>query len=492
MVPAHIRPLRTGGGEVRNRVVERGVIAVLVIAPAALASVPVWAASIVQIMVFLLFALWLRQEQAKEIIRLRTGGILAASGVFVAILLLQLVPLPAGLLDVVSPSAALIRREAAGAGGPASLNPHETLSGLLGILSYLAVFLLLANHSGARRWIERVVRAIVLTACVLVVIAVLQQTFWNGRLYWFYPLDPMLQGASHRIWGPYINRNHFAGYLEMASLLALGGLVYRFSRTGREGEHGTGGERHRNLPAAALYFVAFILLSGTIIATLSRGGIIAHVLSTAILLLLLKSRRIIDRRTGYLMLAAVIAMMAGVAASWEGIEARIAEIAVEDRVSRKQVWSDAIVMAADFPVLGTGYGTFEKVFPRYQRAYSTTRFEHAENDYLEVLTDTGAAGLGAVIAAAALYAVSTMGAWRRRTRSFEIIMGAAGMAALAALLIHGMTDFNFRIPANALLFAAVAGLTVAVTDRGREACGRDGAGGTDERPRGHAVATGGK
>jgi len=478
MVSAHTRSLKRSPDVTwRDAVLDRGIVGLLIFTPLALAGVPIWSSSLMQLAAFALFAVWLHKASAEATITLEAGALLALFGLFIVITVVQLLPMPMSLLNVISPGSASIYRTAEdgtiGQWHPISLYPHATLSELLNLLAYGAVFLVVSNHFRSREQILSLVRTIVFLGCLLVCIAVLQKVTWNGRIYWFYPIDPALQSRISYIWGPYINRNHFAGYLEMAIPLALGLVMYTLSRPG----HDQGKTLllrmsslagNRKLPVFALSVIAVVVMSGALFATLSRGGILGFTASMAAFIIMMRSRRSLRNKTGMLILLGLIVAIVGLFATWDRIEGRFMDLADENRVIRTQVWSDLTGMVREYPVLGTGLGTFDRGFPRYQTKYSTVLFEHAENDYLEVLTDTGLIGLALAIAAGTVFFLTMYRTWKARKNSLSTSLGAAGLASCTAIAVHSLTDFNLRIPANALLLTTIAALIVACLTRKNE------------------------
>jgi O-antigen ligase len=455
-------------------VLDRGIVGLLVFTPLALAGVPIWSSSLMQLAAFALFVVWLHKASAEATITLEAGALLALFGLFIVLAVVQLLPMPMSLLEVISPGSASIYRIAgdgtSGQWHPISLYPHATLSELLNLLAYSAVFLVVSNHFRSREQILSLVRTIVFLGCVLVCIAVLQKATWNGRIYWFYPIDPALQSRISYIWGPYINRNHFAGYLEMAIPLALGLVIYTLSRSGHD-QGKTLLRRisslagNRKLPVFALSVLAVVVMSGALFATLSRGGILGFTASMAAFIIMMRSRRSLRNKTGMLIILGLIVAIVGLFATWDRIEGRFMDLADENRVMRTQVWSDLTGMVREYPILGSGLGTFDRGFPRYQTKYSTVLFEHAENDYLEVLTDTGLIGLTLAIAAGTVFFLTMYRTWKVRRNSFSTSLGASGLASCTAIAVHSLTDFNLRIPANAMMLSAIAGLTVACLTR---------------------------
>jgi O-antigen ligase len=127
---------------------------------------------------------------------------------------------------------------------------------------------------------------------------------------------------------------------------------------------------------------------------------------------------------------------------------------------RFRVWGDVVRMAADFPLLGSGLGTFETVFPRYQTVFTNLLFDHAHNDWLQLVAETGLAGALAALLAVGGYLARLRRVLAARRDREAVVLGLGGLAGLFAFLLHAVTEFNFHIPANALWFAVVAALTL--------------------------------
>lgn len=387
---------------------------------------------------------------------------------------MQLVPLPNGMIRVLSPAAAELYGQAgtqnAAAWHTLSIHPGATLRELLNFLACLAAFVVVVNHWKTRRQILALARVIIIMACFLTVLAVLQKAFWNGRLYWFYPLDPALQSRIGYIWGPYVNRNHFAGYLEMAIPLAFGYLFYLVAKGG--GRQGSGfsaqiSELARGgklLPVVAL-FVAFVLLSMALMTTLSRGAILGFHASLVVLYLLTRSRRLVRKKKLLILFVSFSVLLLGVFAAWDRIEDRFLELVQEQPAARTHIWEDLAGIVKAYPVIGSGLGTFNRAFPRHQTRHATVQFDHAENDYLELLTDTGAPGALLALVVAGMFFHSGVTRCMQLRTSFGSCFGIGGIAACAAIAVHGLLDFNLRVPANAFCLAVIAALTIAGLSR---------------------------
>jgi len=278
--------------------------------------------------------------------------------------------------------------------------------------------------------------------------------------------------------GTFVNRNHLAGYLELAIPIALalvlGGLRwqrrrFRPPRLGRGEQRGSGGVlRAALLGAVALMFIAMGL-------TQSRGGVLSCLggLGLGALAFAVWSEQLSARRV-----ALGAAVLGALALVWLQSPQLLGRFGGELRLtpySRPSIWRDTLVMARDFPLLGIGLGNFEFLFPHYQPPGTYTYFDEAHNDYLQLLVETGLLG---TLCFAWLF-VRFFVLIRRRLWAAapdRALLALGLITGVAALLLHSFTDFNLHIPANALLFVVALGSLVRLLDRD------EGAGGLEPRP----------
>lgn len=124
------------------------------------------------------------------------------------------------------------------------------------------------------------------------------------------------------------------------------------------------------------------------------------------------------------------------------------------------VWRATLGIFERTPVVGTGFGTFQYVFPAFQPvSVQTGRWMHAHNDYVQLLAEGGLAAALPVGVGAALFVRHVARRLRRSSRSGRLLAWGLLMGLLAAV-VHSALDFGLRIPANLFLFSAVAGMCV--------------------------------
>ena len=221
-------------------------------------------------------------------------------------------------------------------------------------------------------------------------------------------------------------------------------------------------------------FVSILGLTAFVLA-MSRGGFLALFGAAAIALLVLALRRRI--RPGMVALALIPVVAALGLAAWidlEGLTERYGTLTdvQEERsfTTRLDFSKRALTMASDFPVLGSGFGSFREAHYLYSPGTSNQELARAHNDYAQLAAECGFLGLLAMLWA--LWVVVRRGVGTgllsRRNVAPYTLQGAA--IGVIALLLHSFVDFNLQIYSNSLLFVFLVALLMrAAADREAEA-----------------------
>jgi O-antigen ligase len=141
--------------------------------------------------------------------------------------------------------------------------------------------------------------------------------------------------------------------------------------------------------------------------------------------------------------------------------ATIANIPYKPEVTlaeRMFVSQDSMHIFADYPWLGTGLGSFEVIYPRYQSFATDLMWDHAHNDYAEVLAETGIVGAALILVALGLFFRLAFRDLRQRLQHEVGWIHLGATLGCCGLLVHSFGDFNFHIPANAAWFAVCAAI----------------------------------
>ncbi len=349
---------------------------------------------------------------------------------------------PIVLPSLVFPLAALTLLATAQLAFRLTASPFTTRVELQLMLSLLILFFLAAQAFRTLADWRNFAWFVMIFAFLVAGFGILQHLTFNGKLYWFRELK---YGGIP--FGPYANRNHFAGFVELALPMSLVPLL--LGRVRRERR-------------AIVGMLAIIPLSALLLSA-SRGGIISLAAELAFLALVLILRRTAGR---HLVAGGVVLLLAFLTVSWLGVNQillrfsnfQTLEVTQDKRASmRHGTWR----IFLDHPVLGTGLGTLQQVYPRYETLYDGKIVNHTHNDYLEALAATGLVGGICCAWFIGTLFISALAFLKSGDNSFANTLRLCGWTGCWGLLVHSLVDFNLHIPANLLLFLLMSMLATA-------------------------------
>ncbi len=333
-----------------------------------------------------------------------------------------------------------------------SFDPYSTRLALIQILALTIYFAAALCFIDSPRRLRLMVRTVVIFGFFLAIFGLVQFYTSPTKIYWIRELQ---QAAP---FGPFVNRHHFAGYMELTIGLTLGLLF-------------SGAVERERLP---VYIFAAAMMGIALVMTNSRGGIISLVAETLFLVLLTGfGRRYAGEETlekgtrvrkalvrAGLALGLLIALFAGVVLlGGESALTRFAGTVNADdpTTGRAHFWSTSVKIIEDHPLLGVGLGAFHLAYTRYDTRNGLFRLEQAHNDYLQVLTDAGIIGLAlGLFFVGALFRTSLQR--RESTDTFRRGVATGALAGCFAVLVHSFFDFTLHTTSNALLFLVLAAL----------------------------------
>ena len=307
-----------------------------------------------------------------------------------------------------------------------SLAPRETIYWIVLLAGALAAGLFSLGHpvrSGAKVYIA----LLGLLACA----AYASVAIYAKTTGWEYPFFDR-RGWSPPDFGFFPNRNHTAALLVSGSILALG--IIREAWSGRR-------------PFVFLLAVPSLVVCvyALLFYSISRGGVIFLVVGLALWLIALgRSHRSLPLLVSSLVLAVSVAWIFLVS---EGeAKNRIFEFLGMDGASapglfqgdlRSKIFLDTLHIIRDYPLTGTGLGTFGYVFPFYMKASIDEAVPiHPESDWLMLAAE---AGIPALLLALALLGLLVWDIFRlRETGSWPLRWGV--VAAALTVMLHGFVD----------------------------------------------------
>ncbi len=344
-----------------------------------------------------------------------------------------------------------------------SLDRYATQLVLVQLVSLFLYFAAVLIFTDSPRRLRTLTRTIIIFGFVLAMFGLTQSLTSDGtRVYWYRQL------AQSTAFGPFINRHHFAGYMELTLALPLG-LLFSGSL-----------ETHKR----PLYAFAAILMAVSLILTNSRGGMIS--LTAEVLFVIVvagpggsdRSRhssrfRGVLMRAGAALAFAVVLFIGAIGVGGPGVFNRLLGTvnAADPTTGRAHFWNVTLDVIKHHPFIGSGLGSFGVIYTRYDSRNGMYRLEQAHNDYLQILADAGI--IGALLGASFLIILFSKGLARRNTEDkFRRGIATGALAGCFAVLVHSAFDFTLHTTANALLFLVLAGM--ATLDRRVDETGGQG------------------
>ncbi len=422
-------------------------VALIVLTPLLFGSVHPWAYGLISSAGFFLLAFKLLYARAHGRFSYVRTSLLIFFPLSICFFLIQVTPLPVELAKILSPGLPAIRKAAGLSQGTATLAlyPWAVKGQAVLVASVLVIFFLVINTVRTKQQVSLLVSAAALSGVVLVFLALAQRA-----------------AAGRPSFLPFINKNHFAGYMEllapmMAALCyvnysgvrAASGIKDIFLETATK----------RNAAMVLLYGLAGILFCCSIIMTYSRGGLVGMVFSFFVLFALLAGKK-----RKWLSLASVAAMLVLSVALINADDGRVLShiegLARDDEsaLTRYEVWRDTAGMIKRFPWVGVGLGCFETAFPSFKTIDMDANFYQPESDYLYTLAEAGLGGLILTMAFLCIFLWRVLSAHMERDDRFAKGIVAGCIAGLSALLLHGLVDTSLHMPSIMLLSAIFMGV----------------------------------
>jgi O-antigen ligase len=382
---------------------------------------------------------------------------------------LQLLPLPASVRSALSPNRAAVEAQLVfnpTGHGPLTLDPAATARALTVGVALFLIFLSARALFERQEGLRHVCRGIAWVGLLLAAEAFIQRALSPPLIYGVW--RPPNLASNILPWGPFINRNDFAAWLLMAIPLTIGYVLMRI------GSSQTTGHRRIDIdrivdPRLILLLATMCVMTGAILASLSRSGVLSLTIALTAFMLLARMR--LGRARWSLLAAAVAALLVagGTYVSLPALLGRINEAWPSGLGGRLVVWRETWPIVRDFAATGVGVGAYERAMLVYQQSNRLLFFNHAHNELLQIVAEGGV--LLAIGATAALVlAARTIGANLRADRSSAFWARAGAACGLLGIACQSIWDTALRMPANAVLFALLAAVALhqpaAADDRG--------------------------
>ena len=443
----------------------------------AMGTVELWALSIVELVILLMVTLWvLRSSVLKGALFSKTshssrGGqdtpdsglvqksvdsslfktVLILLALFLCLILFQMVQLPSGLIELLSPKAHELRYQLRVGNDPMEFMPLSLfpLGTKIEFFKWITLsgFFLFLLHWRCSDESHRTTRQLIVVILLL------------GFLESFYGMFLVFRGSGDATFftGTFASRNHLVGYLLMTIPLGIGFLFSVETSQTRPASHWLHRLSFLDGKTLLLGFSIIVMILGLIVSG-SRAGTLSLLLSLSLSLVLFYDFRKEER---LFRKSVVILGLAVLWAGWVGTSALVTRFFAtsEDIKLRWVIWENTIQILKDFPLFGSGLGTFAQIFPMYRTFHFRGLVTHAENDFLQLASEVGLVGFG-LLAILFLFLFFKRGLRIRPETLPQRYIGTGALTGILALMFYSLVEKNLQIPANALLYTLLWGLTI--------------------------------
>lgn len=400
-------------------------------------------------------------------------GALAAALVVVGLAVaFQIIPLPSAIVARLSPAADALMRpgdipaSALSTRQTLSIVPEKTLIGLALFVS-LALFLL-----GSSRLISSVgaypVAVFILAVGVLLsVIGMVQDALTVNDVY------PLIYGfwkpQGGRPFGPFVNRNHFAGWMLMALPVGLATAADAIMRTGHAVPVTQRDEYVRSVNSsdfARPLFVAsaLVVMGAALLLTRSRSGVVAFAAGTVLVAAAVYRRQRTQRQRAGILVAFAVLVLGSV--MWAGLDNAVGKFFERSTIpsavgGRTGAWKDTLEIIRDFPLTGAGLNSYGSAMTLYQSDSRELHYQEAHNDYLQIAAEGGVLVGVPVLLAVGIFVRDVRRRFREAPKegtTYWLRVGAVvGMIAIA---LQSVVEFSLQMPGNAAMFALLAAVAI--------------------------------
>lgn len=474
-----------------NRIAFFGLSCLLIWAPLPFGSIHVWAYTVLELSVCLIFFLFCLDRfwptGDAPIIWIKTP-VNAFLLLFLFLIPFQLLPLPPSLTAVISPSTyadqsamASVWRAVSGANadwpwGRLAYAVYPVIRDGLKAAAYGVVFFLCLHLLTTKKRINILIVVLISVGTFEAVYAVYETFSVNPKIFWW---DSRVGGARFAS-GTFIVSNHFCFYLEMLFPLAAG---FMFAHRKRKKRFVPGLMQRKALiqrfvgwfapespnPKAFLTMGAALAMGLGLLLSASRGGILSMGAAVFIAAALFFSRTELRKFSIAIMAFCLLVVAYGLHI---GIDPTLQKFEHTEGLSSRLYTSWTLLpIIGDYPATGVGVGNLRYLYPRYTPPNPPVPFDgvsaagYSHNDWLEAFTETGAAGGGLLLASYLVFLYKMIRLWQRRNDQHAVGIGAGVITGMTAIGFHSFFDFSMRIPANPLTLAAVAAIGYAALHR---------------------------
>ncbi|HAW60640.1 MAG TPA: hypothetical protein DCW86_04145 [Actinobacteria bacterium] len=329
-----------------------------------------------------------------------------------------------------------------------SANLHASLDSFLVVLGYFLFYWLVVNHFKTSRDINLFILALLIAGGLLALYGIHQYLAGFKMLIEYARERQILIDTPNRVFAIFISPNHLACFLIMLIPLSFALLI----------------NAEAGLRRVFLLVVSVVMIT-CLFFTYSRGGWLCFLLVAAVMALGIPKEQRYRASLSLLVVVVLVTLTSSVITRSAGefspetafYGGLAPEAGAESALGRFYLWRGTLELIRDFPITGSGIGTFASIYPRYQ--YGGIYSKHAHDVYLEVFAETGILGISALLAAFFLLARRELLLWRRSKENRSRGLALALFAGTSGFLVHSVIDFHWQVPLLGLTLMTIAALS---------------------------------
>lgn len=432
-----------------------------------------WAIFGFEVSVFVLFLVFLigqikRKENQKTLISSEKTVplfVFILISIFFLAGFIQILPLPSSLIKILSPVTWQWRQGLVSSGlreatsfktQSISLAPWASAYELIKYIAYSVFVFLLAKTVNSKQK-ARALTLVLISAGVFQSLYGLSEYF-GGTNRIFTWVNRYYSGSA---FGTFVNRDHYSAFLEMTFPLSLGYFLVRANyfalKPGLTLRQKIAAFGQENLQKSIIFIIPPFIIGIGLMFSRCRSGIIIFVSTFFLTLLLLSLTSVTGRQKTEKRLVIVIIFLVILSVILIGIKPILERFTYGGFFDQNRMlfYSYTLNLIADYPLAGTGLGTYVQALNPYLQKDFNVIVSHAHNDYLEMLAEAGLIGGGALILAGFLALGVALRRWLKTTDSLARGIGLGALMGVFALFFHSLTDFSLRMPGNAVVWLSL-------------------------------------
>ena len=330
-----------------------------------------------------------------------------------------------------------------------SIYPFATSSSLALISSYIIFGFFLSRYITNK------------SRMLIIIIPIVLVSFFEAIIGFYQSFVAYGISDSRGAHGTFVNRNNFAGLLEITIPLILG-FAFSMNKYWLEGiKNGFNSILYSDdvFKQIPIIFLVLLLLLALLLSK-SRMGILSIYIS---LFFFYSNLNLFGNKyknvLWFLTISIIFFIFLILLIDINPILERFRNINANQRVL---VWKDCIHIIKDFPLFGSGLGTFKYIYPLYkENLKAAVDYHYAHNDYIHLLVETGLLGFFCLMTGLIILFKDAMKFLKYNTKtrdSFAYFITLGALTGIVSILVHSLADFNLHIPSNALYFTTMIGI----------------------------------